>query len=346
MHRDIKPANLLIEPGGRVKLTDFGVARIQDSGEATRTQGSMVGTLKYMAPEQVQGQKIDSRADLFSVGVVLYQLLTDKRPFDGDNDFSIIHQIIGHHPPAPSSINPRLPAALDAVVARALAKSRDERFETARDFAVALQAAIRRAEDQTVVPPVNPNKRVEPGASRPLTRPGHVARRRDDDHAGTVSSVTQELELVYWKDVKDSDDPEDLHGFLDKFPAGIYADLARRRLRKLTGDPSNTSIRMPAALLPDPEATRMRDPSVPPQGRPPASGEGGRDGPAPDAVDRRGIHQDAGAGAGVPGGRGGQPAPVTPSPASRPGCDRRSGGSLHGRGRSRAGRGIRGHVPE
>ena len=99
VHRDIKPANLLIEPGGRVKLTDFGVARIQDSGEATRTQGSMVGTLKYMAPEQVQGQKIDSRADLFSVGVVLYQLLTDKRPFDGDNDFSIIHQIIGHHPP-------------------------------------------------------------------------------------------------------------------------------------------------------------------------------------------------------------------------------------------------------
>ncbi|HSV47030.1 MAG TPA: serine/threonine-protein kinase, partial [Ramlibacter sp.] len=80
VHRDIKPANLLIEPGGRVKLTDFGVARIQDSGEATRTQGSMVGTLKYMSPEQVQGQKIDSRADLFSVGIVLYQLLTDKRP--------------------------------------------------------------------------------------------------------------------------------------------------------------------------------------------------------------------------------------------------------------------------
>ena len=105
VHRDIKPANLLIEPGGRVKLTDFGVARIQNSGEATRTQGSMVGTLKYMSPEQVQGQKIDSRADLFSVGVVLYQLLTDKRPFDGDNDFSIIHQIIGHTPPPPSSFN-------------------------------------------------------------------------------------------------------------------------------------------------------------------------------------------------------------------------------------------------
>lgn len=244
VHRDIKPANLLIEPGGRVKLTDFGVARIQDSGEATRTQGSMVGTLKYMAPEQVQGQKIDSRADLFSVGVVLYQLLTDKRPFDGDNDFSIIHQIIGHHPPPPSSANPKLPSALDAVVARALAKTREERFATARDFAVALQAAIRRAEDQTVVPPQNPNRKVEAAASRPLTTPGSVPGVATSP--SNLSSVTQELELVYWKDVKDSSDLEDLQGFLEKFPAGIYADLARRRVRRLTGgEPTNVGASQP-----------------------------------------------------------------------------------------------------
>nr|WP_269117356.1 serine/threonine-protein kinase [Ramlibacter monticola] len=238
VHRDIKPANLLIEPGGRVKLTDFGVARIQDSGEATRTQGSMVGTLKYMAPEQVQGQKIDSRADLFSAGVVLYQLLTDKRPFDGDNDFSIIHQIIGHNPPSPSSINGRLPPALDAVVARALAKEREQRFATARDFAVALQAAIRRAEDQTVVPPVNPNKRLE-ALSRPLTVPPPTVPGGTVPGSATIpggmSTVTQELELVYWKDVKDASDPEELQGFLERFPAGIYADLARRRLRRLAG---------------------------------------------------------------------------------------------------------------
>ena len=220
VHRDIKPANLLIEPGGRVKLTDFGVARMQDSGEATRTQGSMIGTLKYMSPEQVQGQKIDSRADLFSVGVVLYQLLTDKRPFDGDNVFSIIHQIIGHAPAPPSSFNARLPSAIDAVVARALAKDRDQRFATARDFASALQSAIRRAEDATVVPPANPFKKPDTAGS-------------GGNSATSGSTVTQELELVYWKDVKDSADPEELLGFLDKFPAGIYADLARRRLLKL-----------------------------------------------------------------------------------------------------------------
>lgn len=273
VHRDIKPANLLIEPGGRVKLTDFGVARIQDSGEATRTQGSMVGTLKYMAPEQVQGQKIDSRADLFSAGVMLYQLLTDKRPFDGDNDFSIIHQIIGHAPPPPSSINPRLPPALDAVVARALAKTREERFATARDFAVALQAAIRRAEDQTVVPPANPNKRVEAMPSRPLTVPGTVPPASGTSPSvGGSTSVTQELELVYWKDVKDATDPEELQGFLEKFPAGIYADLARRRLRKLSsGDQTllsqpglSTGSTFAATQFPDSEATRLRvDPSQP-----------------------------------------------------------------------------------
>lgn len=219
VHRDIKPANLLIEPGGRLKLTDFGVARMQDSGEATRTQGSIIGTLKYMAPEQVQGQKTDSRADLFSAGVVLYQLLTDQRPFDGDNDFSIIHQIIGHHPPAPSSVNPKLPGAVDAVVARALAKNRDERFATARDFSMALQSAIRRAEDVTVIPAANPFKQMETA--------GVVSR-------SSPSAVTQEVELVYWKDIKDSTEPQDFEGFLEKFPAGIYADLARRRLRKLT----------------------------------------------------------------------------------------------------------------
>ncbi len=140
VHRDIKPANLLVEADGRLKLTDFGVARI--AGEATRTQGSMIGTLKYMAPEQVQGQKVDARADLFSAGVVAYQLLTGVRPFDGDNDFSIIQQVIGHTPPPPSTVAPQLPAAVDPVLARALAKNREERFQTAAEFSQALREAF------------------------------------------------------------------------------------------------------------------------------------------------------------------------------------------------------------
>jgi serine/threonine protein kinase len=280
VHRDIKPANLLIEPGGRVKLTDFGVARIQDSGEATRTQGSMVGTLKYMSPEQVQGQKIDARADLFSVGVVLYQLLTDRRPFDGDNDFSIIHQIIGHTPQAPSAYNARLPAAIDGVVARALAKDRDERFASARDFATALQSAIRRAEDATVVPPADPQRKPVqdgPGTGSRGTSAGTSAGTATSGTSGTsatsatsatsTATVTQELELVYWKDIKDSSDPEELEMFLAKFPSGIYGDLARRRLRKLTGGSSPDQTLLSGTLPPeqDLEATRLRSDLSQPQ---------------------------------------------------------------------------------
>ncbi len=233
VHRDIKPANLLIETSGRVKLTDFGVARIQDSGEATRTQGSMVGTLKYMSPEQVQGRPIDARADLFAAGIVLYQLLTGKRPFDGDTDFATIQQIVGHTPPAPSSFNPKLPAAIDAVVARSLAKSRDQRHASAQEFLTALQAAAREASDTNAVPPaVAPG----PGSNATWTSTMLAGEALVDQPSGTsanISVVTQELELVYWKDIKESMDVEDIQGFLAKFPSGIYADLARRRLKKM-----------------------------------------------------------------------------------------------------------------
>lgn len=259
VHRDIKPANLLMEPSGRVKLTDFGVARIADSGEATRTKGAIVGTLKYMAPEQVQGLAVDSRADLFSAGVVLYQLLTDKRPFDGDNDFSIIHQIISNVPAAPSGFNRALPPAIDAVVEKALAKDRNLRFATAAEFQEALQSAARQIDDTTIIPPADPLRQLAADAASigtkgsNLTMGSNVVAGVTTNTAtgGTVSNtaVTQELELVYWKDVKDSTDPEELQGFLARFPTGIYADLARRRIKKL-GDgpasPDDTTTRLMA----------------------------------------------------------------------------------------------------
>ena len=228
IHRDIKPANLLIEADGRVKLTDFGVARIQDSGEATRTQGGMVGTLKYMSPEQVEGKTVDAASDLFSAGIVLYQLLTDRRPFDGDSYFSIVNQITNQQPPAPSTINQMLPVALDAVVARALAKNKLDRFATAQDFIFALQAAARRA-DPTITPMANPYKIIEHHNTGSLERSGSTA----NTLSNTGSTVTQELELVYWKDVKESADTVDLEGFLRRFPEGVYADLAKRRLKRM-----------------------------------------------------------------------------------------------------------------
>lgn len=226
VHRDVKPGNLLIEADGRVKLTDFGVARIQDADDATRTRGLMVGTLKYMSPEQVQGQAIDARADLFSAGIVLYQLLTARQPFIGDSEFAIIAQIIGVDPPVPSSVQPALPEALDAVVACALAKSPEQRYASAHDFADALALACGQVQDRSVAPP----PRVF-GLGSGATR----ARTASIMGAGSTATATvaQELELVYWKDVRDSDDALDVQGFLDRFPDGIYADLARGKLRRL-----------------------------------------------------------------------------------------------------------------
>ena len=254
VHRDVKPANLLIEPSGRVKLTDFGVARIQDSGEATRTQGTMVGTLKYMSPEQVQGLPVDSRSDLFAAGIVLYQLLTGKRPFDGVGDYDIIQQIISKPVVPPSSFSPNLPAQIDEVVARALEKSRDRRYPTAQEFNVALQAATKFASDPTIAPPAN---RAQPGPNATWTNTLVAGEALVNTNTGgsaavSVSTVTQEVELVYWKEVKDSVEIDDFHDFLSKFPTGIYADLARRRLKRLavvaedgsSGSQSSTRTRL------------------------------------------------------------------------------------------------------
>ncbi|MFM7331978.1 MAG: serine/threonine-protein kinase, partial [Brachymonas sp.] len=131
IHRDIKPANMLLTKEGRIKLTDFGVARITDSGEATKTSGGTVGTLKYMSPEQVAGKGVDSSSDLFSAGIVLYQLLTGVRPFDGEGYLDIVSKIVKEDPTPPSQIVGALPPSLDSVVAKALAKSKLDRFADA-----------------------------------------------------------------------------------------------------------------------------------------------------------------------------------------------------------------------
>lgn len=237
VHRDVKPANLLIEASGRAKLADFGVARIQDAGESTRTRGSMVGTLKYMSPEQVQGQTVDARSDIFAAGVLLYQMLTGQRPFDADTDFAVIQQIVAQPAVAASSLNPALPAALDAVLERSMAKARDDRYATAHDFAVALREATADVVDRGVLPaPGGRQSGFGTGSSvgsQPRTGSTVPFGPRPVDDTG--ATVTQELELVYWKDVRDSTEAGDLEGFLARFPQGIYADLARRRLRKLSG---------------------------------------------------------------------------------------------------------------
>lgn len=165
VHRDIKPANLLVTRDGRIKVGDFGIARIESS---TLTQtGAMLGTPSYMSPEQFRGEAIDCRSDLFSAGVVLYQLLTGQRPFSGTTA-AVMQQVLTHSPAPPSRLNPLLPAALDAVVMRALAKTPEARFADAVAFLQALEAAAAVAgadADATVLlsaPPALPASAAEP----------------------------------------------------------------------------------------------------------------------------------------------------------------------------------------
>jgi tRNA A-37 threonylcarbamoyl transferase component Bud32/class 3 adenylate cyclase len=139
VHRDIKPANIILLPDGKVKVTDFGIARVESS-HLTQA-GSVLGTPSYMSPEQLMGQPVDGRSDLFSAGVVLYQFLTGEKPFAGERTTTIIHKVLSEVPVAPSQLNVTLPRAFDTLVQRALAKRPDERFQSGKEFANALKAA-------------------------------------------------------------------------------------------------------------------------------------------------------------------------------------------------------------
>ena len=140
VHRDIKPSNLLVSATGRVKITDFGIARIASS-ELTHS-GVAVGTPSYMAPEQYAGAQVDHRADLFAAGVLLYELLTGMRPFRGETIEALAYQIVHAPHPPPRHHRPSLPARFDTVLATALAKQAGDRYASAADFASGIAAAI------------------------------------------------------------------------------------------------------------------------------------------------------------------------------------------------------------
>jgi serine/threonine-protein kinase len=141
VHRDIKPPNIMLVGGGRVKIMDFGIARMRSSDLKTQT-GMMMGTPRYMSPEQVAGRSVDQRSDIFSLGTVLYELLTGTKLFAGNDATEIMFNVAQLRPVPPSRINRQVPPMLDLVVAKALEKDAGERYQDAHQFAADLRACL------------------------------------------------------------------------------------------------------------------------------------------------------------------------------------------------------------
>jgi serine/threonine-protein kinase len=168
VHRDVKPANIMVLKDGLVKITDFGIARMRAATDELTQTGMMLGSPKYMSPEQVIGKRADHRSDLFSLGVILYELLTGGAPFNGENVTALMYQIVNFAPAAPSAVNPAVPELLDYIVAKVLAKPLEARYQNAQDLAQDLRACERQVSTPSTatMPPRPPG--LAPGAEPEL----------------------------------------------------------------------------------------------------------------------------------------------------------------------------------
>ena len=148
VHRDLKPANILITPQGRIKIMDFGVARIMDNSDISQP-GSMIGTLFYIAPEQINGREADFRSDIYTLGITLFEAVTGRLPFERKTDYSLMHAHILEKPPSPRNLRRDVPPELENIILKAIQKEPDKRFQTARELHTALLKCKRNSTEDT-----------------------------------------------------------------------------------------------------------------------------------------------------------------------------------------------------
>jgi serine/threonine-protein kinase len=186
LHRDLKPSNILLDANGDAYLTDFGIARILGHNTRPLTTSGVVGTPSYMSPEQAQGHDLDGRSDVYALGVVLFEMLTGTRPFEGDTPYTVAVKHVTERPPSPCAINPALSRAVENVLLKTLEKKRENRYGTAVALADALKHAIEGARGSAAMPPVmtetepSLTERLKAGAARRRLDTGRVLLRRPE----------------------------------------------------------------------------------------------------------------------------------------------------------------------
>jgi eukaryotic-like serine/threonine-protein kinase len=158
VHRDVKPQNVLLNGDGQAKVTDFGIARSLDVQHGMTQTGTVLGTSDYIAPEQAQGQRVDEHTDVYSLGVVLYEMLTTEVPFPGENFVAVAMRHINEEPPSIRDKRPDVSPRFEAAVQRAMAKRPEDRFQTMADFCRELEANLAEAQGATVVAPAQPRR--------------------------------------------------------------------------------------------------------------------------------------------------------------------------------------------
>jgi serine/threonine-protein kinase len=248
VHRDIKPGNIMITTGGQVKVMDFGIARaVSDSATTVAQTTAILGTASYFSPEQAKGETVDARTDLYSTGVVLFEMLTGRPPFRGDTPVAVAYQHVSERPVKPSVINPKVSPALDSVVMHALAKDRNVRYQTAAEFRADVDAAAsgrvppQRKTDETALFFGTPTAALSTSelALRQLTEDDTMSRTQRRPPAiwiwsGIIAVVVIVVAVMYWAfNLQPSDD---LPSNSREIPAltGLTWEEAANELQSLT----------------------------------------------------------------------------------------------------------------